>query len=154
MAKKYLHPKTWYLVAAGAAAGTAAVAAAGARRLMRRRKAGAEVVEVRPAAPATAAPQVETATRATKTEPAKPAAEAQQPAAKPETAKAPAAAAPAKDDLTDIKGIGPVFARRLAEAGITTFAELAQASPDHLRQVTQATATANPEEWIAQARDL
>jgi large subunit ribosomal protein L21 len=51
--------------------------------------------------------------------------------------------------LTEIKGIGPVFAKRLAEAGITTFAALAEASPEHLREVTKA--TADPDEWIAQA---
>jgi predicted flap endonuclease-1-like 5' DNA nuclease len=42
----------------------------------------------------------------------------------------------------------------LAEAGITTFAGLASASPDYLREVTQATAAADPEEWIAQARSM
>ena len=31
------------------------------------------------------------------------------------------------DDLTGVKGIGPVYAERLVEAGITTFAELANA---------------------------
>jgi len=31
------------------------------------------------------------------------------------------------DDLTEVKGIGPVYAERLVDAGITTFAELANA---------------------------
>ncbi len=44
------------------------------------------------------------------------------------TAAAPSAPIPAgDDDLTDIKGIGPVYAGRLADAGVTTFAELAAA---------------------------
>ncbi len=149
MAKKMLNPKTWYLVAAGAAAGAVALAADGARRLLRRRKAAAE----------TAVPKVDSETRAAKSEPAKPTAEAKSPAARAETAKAPAAdkksgAARTKDDLTEIKGIGPTFAKRLTEAGITTFADLAKASPDHLREITQATAVANPEEWIDQAREM
>lgn len=33
----------------------------------------------------------------------------------------------ADDDLTKVKGIGPVYAERLVEAGITSFAELAKA---------------------------
>jgi predicted flap endonuclease-1-like 5' DNA nuclease len=31
------------------------------------------------------------------------------------------------DDLTEVKGIGPVYSERLAEAGVTSFAELAAA---------------------------
>lgn len=152
MAKKYLNPKTWYLVGAGAVAGAAALAAGAARRLLRRRKAEAEATDFRPAA-AEARPAV----RVAQSETARPAAEASQPVAK--AAKSPAAekkpaAAKKKDDLTEIKGIGPTFARRLADAGITTFADLAKASPDHLREVTQATAVANPEEWVAQAREM
>lgn len=59
----------------------------------------------------------------------------------------------APDDLTEIKGIGPTFARRLAEANITTFADIANASPEYLREVTHAPAVARPEEWIAEARN-
>jgi predicted flap endonuclease-1-like 5' DNA nuclease len=59
----------------------------------------------------------------------------------------------APDDLTEIKGIGPTFARRLIEAGITTFADVANASPDYLREVTHASAVAHPEEWIADAQN-
>ncbi len=33
----------------------------------------------------------------------------------------------AEDDLTEVKGIGPVYSERLAEAGVTSFAELAAA---------------------------
>jgi large subunit ribosomal protein L21 len=56
------------------------------------------------------------------------------------------------DDLTEIKGIGPVYALRLAETGITTFAALARMSPQLLREITRATAAADTEDWIAQAR--
>lgn len=39
------------------------------------------------------------------------------------------------DDLTDVRGIGPVFAQRLADAGITTFAQLAATGEEELRKV-------------------
>lgn len=59
------------------------------------------------------------------------------------------------DDLTTIKGIGPTYAKRLREAGITTFAALATQSPDYLAEVTRATGSAaDPVEWIAEARAL
>jgi large subunit ribosomal protein L21 len=73
----------------------------------------------------------------------------------PETgdaAPAPAAAAPA-DDLAEVRGIGPVYRGRLAEAGITTFAALAAADP----AVVVAATGVPPERaagWIAQAASL
>ena len=39
------------------------------------------------------------------------------------------------DDLTEVNGIGPVYAQRLTEAGITTFTELAATSDSKLREV-------------------
>lgn len=39
------------------------------------------------------------------------------------------------DDLTAVKGIGPVFAERLSASGITTFAELAETSEERLAEV-------------------
>ncbi|MDJ0925377.1 MAG: helix-hairpin-helix domain-containing protein [Acidimicrobiia bacterium] len=38
--------------------------------------------------------------------------------------------APQPDDLTEIKGIGPVYASRLSDMGITTFRTLADANPE------------------------
>lgn len=58
----------------------------------------------------------------------------------------------AADDLTEIKGIGPVFAERLSQAGIMTFDDVARASAEQLREVTHATSVANPDEWIEQAK--
>lgn len=59
------------------------------------------------------------------------------------------------DDLTKITGIGPTYAKRLVDAGITTFNSLSQRSPAELREVTKATGkSADPESWIAQAKDL
>ncbi len=142
---RLLSPKAWYLVVAGGVA----LAADGVRRLLRRRKAAQSpviqpergqsititderppAVTARPAAPVAAPPS----------------------SASPKPTKAAKAATP--DDLTAIKGIGPVFAKRLNEAGITTFAGLAAASADQLREMTSATAAAKPEEWIAQAQSM
>ena len=120
---KILNPKAWYLVGAGAVA----LAADGTRRLLRRRRSdGAAGYRSAGVAIETEAPAAEPATRA--------------------------AATMTADDLTEIKGIGPVFAERLHQAGITTFADVAKASADHLREVTHATSVANPDEWIAQAK--
>jgi predicted flap endonuclease-1-like 5' DNA nuclease len=56
------------------------------------------------------------------------------------------------DDLTAIKGIGPTFARRLHEAGVTSFAALAALSPDEVRAITAvANWQADPADWIAEA---
>ncbi len=57
------------------------------------------------------------------------------------------------DVLEEIKGIGPVFANRLNEAGILTFRQLASASPDELAEITGVTRW-NPEDWIAEAARL
>lgn len=40
-----------------------------------------------------------------------------------------------KDNLQTIKGIGPVISKRLNEAGIYTFEELSQLTPDELQEV-------------------
>lgn len=67
---------------------------------------------------------------------------------KPETKSGP-------DDLTQINGIGPTFARRLNEAGIYSFAALAAADPEQVREVTKvANWQADPADWIAAAKAL
>lgn len=59
------------------------------------------------------------------------------------------------DDLTTIKGIGLTFARRLQEAGVTSFAALAALSPDEVREMTAvANWQADPADWIAAAKEL
>lgn len=123
---KILSPKAWYLVGVGAAA----LVADGARRIIKRRRADSAGGGSAGFGPAEV---VESAAAAT-------------PAPEKATRKAGA------DDLTELKGIGPTFARRLKEAGYTTYADIAAASADALREVTQAPAMANPEEWIAEAR--
>jgi large subunit ribosomal protein L21 len=47
----------------------------------------------------------------------------------PPPTAAPEAPAPSPDKLTDLKGVGPVTAGRLNDAGFTTFADIAGASP-------------------------
>ncbi|MDM8167073.1 50S ribosomal protein L21 [Roseovarius sp.] len=58
--------------------------------------------------------------------------------------EAPAAA----DDLTAITGIGPAAAKKLNEAGITTYAELAKVDADNFEAVK-----VKPE-WVEQAKEL
>jgi len=57
------------------------------------------------------------------------------------------------DPLREIKGIGPVYALRLYEAGINTFAELAALTPEQLEEKFGVLEIADPESWIAQAKE-
>lgn len=65
-------------------------------------------------------------------------------------AAAPKAEAPAAagDDLTAITGVGPAAQKKLYEAGITTYAQMAQIDPDTFDAVK-----VKPE-WVEQAKDL
>ncbi|MGG7644601.1 50S ribosomal protein L21 [Rhodovulum sp. YNF3179] len=73
--------------------------------------------------------------------------------------KAAAKAAPAKaeakpaaaDDLSAITGVGPAAVKKLAEAGITTYAQLAAMSDDDIAAVE--TVKIKPD-WVAQAKTL
>lgn len=57
------------------------------------------------------------------------------------------------DDLTVIKGIGPTFAARLENAGVTTYKSLAKLTPDELKEITHvADWQGNPGDWINQAK--
>lgn len=61
------------------------------------------------------------------------------------------------DDLTAIKGVGPVLARRLHELGITSFAQLAALTPDQARMIDDVVdfpGRVERERWIEQAREL
>lgn len=93
-------------------------------------------------------PKVETASKA---EAAPKAADA------PKAKAAPAAAATGGDDLTKIKGLGKVFAGKLNDEGITTFAQLAALDADAiatLEEKLSATGKFEKNEWVAQAADL
>ncbi len=83
--------------------------------------------------------------------------------AKVEKAAKPAkpAAKPVKgakaDDLTRIKGVGPKIADQLAEAGISSFARMAEMSADDWAPIEEKLGfkgRAGRENWSAQARDL
>jgi predicted flap endonuclease-1-like 5' DNA nuclease len=60
------------------------------------------------------------------------------------------------DDLTVIKGIGPVYQWRLYDAGIRTYSQLASSTPEELQAAMQLTTwqRAEPESWIDQAKAL
>jgi hypothetical protein len=61
----------------------------------------------------------------------------------------------APDDLTRIEGIGPKISGLLQGAGISTFADLAEASVDRLQGIIAAaglTALSDPRTWPEQAR--
>ena len=71
------------------------------------------------------------------------------PAAAPKAAKAaPAAAAAGADDLTAITGVGPAAAKKLNDAGITTYAQLAAVDAASFEAVK-----VKPE-WVEQAKEL
>lgn len=60
------------------------------------------------------------------------------------------------DNLQLISGIGPAYERRLKEAGILTYLDLAQQPPDRIIAVTglKSRQTSAPEKWIAEAQTL
>jgi large subunit ribosomal protein L21 len=67
-----------------------------------------------------------------------------------------AAATAGADDLTAIKGLGKVKAARLAEAGVTTFAQVAAWTDEDIAevglQVNTSPGQIKREEWVGQAK--
>lgn len=55
--------------------------------------------------------------------------------------------------LTDVSGIGPVYATRLGGQGVNTLTDLAEASPEEVAEAAQV-GTARAEAWIEAARAL
>jgi large subunit ribosomal protein L21 len=90
---------------------------------------------------------------------AAPAAEAKK-EAKAEAAEAPATLFKAPkgkaDDLTEIKGIGPVAAGQLNEQGITTFAQVAKLTDKDIARIDEAMpfSTDQIKDWRDQAKEL
>lgn len=60
-----------------------------------------------------------------------------------------------QDNLEELDGIGPAFARRLKAAGYVSFADLAKATPDQLRQALklQKWQQVHTDGWITQAKE-
>ena len=60
------------------------------------------------------------------------------------------------DDLTAIKGIGRVYQQKLHDAGINSYSQLAQMTPERIREIIDAPAwrKLEPEKWIEQAAIL
>ncbi len=62
-----------------------------------------------------------------------------------------------RDNLEAIKGIGPVYARRLRDAGIQTFEQLSQLTPERLGDILgdrYKRLFSNQETILAQAKDF
>ena len=82
-------------------------------------------------------------------------------AAKKEPAKKPAAKATKKDetaatdDLKKLGGVGPAMAKKLNEAGITSFAQLAKLKKAEIAELEETVgAKGKVEAWVAEAKDL
>ncbi|MBX0330890.1 hypothetical protein K2Z83_24850 [Oscillochloris sp. ZM17-4] len=75
-------------------------------------------------------------------------------AEQPAAAKPKAAPAGKGDDLTLINGIGPAYAKRLAAAGITSFAQIVAAGVEQVRAAIGPTRLpVNAEAWVAEAAE-
>ena len=79
--------------------------------------------------------------------------EAGLPGVEPRSSATPAGAPDEPDDLAKVWGIGPVYRARLADAGITTFADLAAADPAAVVEATGIPPN-RAADWIAQAAAL
>ncbi|MCC5994827.1 MAG: 50S ribosomal protein L21 [Oceanicaulis sp.] len=104
---------------------------------------------------------VDAAPAKAKAAPAKEKAPAKAPAkakAAPAKDKAPAKAKAGGDDLTQLNGVGPAFAKKLAEAGVTTFAQVAAWTEADLErldgEIAGLKAKAESGGWAAQAKEL
>ncbi|WP_027258992.1 50S ribosomal protein L21 [Leisingera aquimarina] len=64
---------------------------------------------------------------------------------------APAAEAAGSDDLTQLTGVGPAAAKKLNEAGLTSFAQIAALSEDGIAAIE---AVKVKPEWVEQAKEL
>lgn len=62
----------------------------------------------------------------------------------------------APDSLERIDGINVIFAQRLQTAGVRTFAQLAQLSPERIVEIIRPKSrqAINPAAWIAQAKQM
>jgi large subunit ribosomal protein L21 len=79
-------------------------------------------------------------------------------AEEPDAAPSSSAGAITADDLTAIKGLGKVKAARLAEAGVTTFAQVAAWTDEDMAElglkVNTSPGQIKREDWVGQAKVL
>lgn len=98
------------------------------------------------------------AAKAEEAAPAKAAPKAAAKAEKPAAKAAPKAKAASNDDLTQLNGVGPAYAKKLNEAGVTSFAQVAgwkAADLDALdAEIPGIKAKAETGDWVKQAKDL
>ncbi|MGP1274142.1 MAG: 50S ribosomal protein L21 [Caulobacterales bacterium] len=93
-----------------------------------------------------------------KAKPAAKAEEAPAKAEKPAAKAAPKAKAAKGDDLTQLNGVGPAYAKKLNEAGITSFAQVAAWKAADLEaldaDIPGIKAKAESGDWVKQAKEL
>ena len=78
-------------------------------------------------------------------------------AAKDKPASKKAAKAEDGDDLSLLSGVGPVLEKKLREAGITTFKQIAELTPEQAKELDEKLKLGGRierEEWIEQAKEL
>lgn len=79
-------------------------------------------------------------------------------AEKPAAKAAPKAKAAGNDDLTQLTGVGPAFAKKLNEAGVTSFAQVAAWKDADLEaldaEIAGIKAKAESGDWVKQAKEL
>ena len=98
--------------------------------------------------------EIEVAAPTAEVEAAAPAEETTPASAAPAVTEAEASAEP--DDLTKVEGIGPKIAEVLTEAGLDTFAKVADSTPEAIREIMDAAgsqyASHDPATWPQQAK--
>jgi len=117
--------------------------------------AGSAPAEAKPAKKAAAKPAARPAAKKAAAKPAAKKAEAK-PAAKP-AAKAAKKAAEGGDDLKRLSGVGPALEKKLHEAGVTTFAQIAAWTPEDVAAMDEKLSfkgRIEREGWIEQAKKL
>ena len=139
-------------------------ATAGAIKIVEKAKGSVTIVEGRPERVAKADKAEKPAAKKAapkKAAPKKDAAPKKEAAPKAEAKKAPAKKAPAKkaetDDLTKISGIGPVFAGRLAEEGITTYLQVSKLTAKKIAELDEKhdlKGNITNDDWPGQAKKL
>ncbi len=135
-------------------------ATAGATKIVEKAKGSVELVKGKPEKEAKAekpaakkvAPKKPEAKKA---EPKKPTAKKAEP--KKAAPKAAAKKVEAADDLTKISGVGPVFAKRLAQEGITTYLQITKLTAKKIAELDEKLELKNNiinDDWLGQAKAL